>query len=239
MARKKEESVVEAIAPDPVFDNLKKASDALQNNMKLFGIGIAVVLGGVLAFQLINASSERGAAEETTKLSEALKSYEEVTDFQKVLTATVPGALDAEYEKSRAKFAAIGKENAGSGAAQIAKLYEADLALRLNKNADAEALYKSYIQAAPSGDSLMFVALEGAGYALEAQDKLDEAVDYFSRIGEGSTAFYKEYGLKHKARVLEKKGDKAGAIEALKALVAIEPPSSLRPSAEEKLKSLQ
>jgi tetratricopeptide (TPR) repeat protein len=239
MSRKKDESVVEAIAPDPVFDNLKKASDALQKNLKIVAVVTALLLGGVLAFQLINASSERGAAEVTTKLSEAVKAYDEATDPQKVLTTTVAGALDADYEKARAKFAELSKEHSGSGAAQLAKLYEADLARRLRKPADAEALYKEYVQSAKPGDTLLFVALEGAGYALEDQNKLDEAADYFSRIGEGSTAFYKEYGLKHKARVLEKKGDKEGAKAALQAIIAIEPPSSLRPFAEERVKSLQ
>src|SRR5262249_4211647 len=136
-------------------------------------------------------------------------------------------------------FASLEKEHANTGPAQVAMLYEADVARRLRKPADAEQLYKSYLKIAKANDPLMFVALEGTGYSLEEQDKTDEALEYFSRIGEGGTSFYKDYGLRHKARILEKKGDKAGAIAALQAIVAIEPPSSLRPYAEERLKSLQ
>jgi tetratricopeptide (TPR) repeat protein len=109
----------------------------------------------------------------------------------------------------------------------------------LQKYPESEALYKEYVKNAKADDAALFVALEGAGYTLEEQNKLDEALEYFSRIGEGTTAFYKDFGLKHKARILEKKGDKAGAIAALQAIIAIEPPSSIRPFAEERLKSLQ
>src|SRR5262245_1451520 len=188
---------------------------------------------------MITTATQRSAAEVTTSLTEAVKVYDEATDPQKILTTTVAGALDADLEKAREKFAAIQKEHGDSGAAQVAMLYEADVARRLRKNADAESLYKSYLKTATPSESLTFVALEGAGYALEEQNKLDEALEYFSRSGEGATAFYKDYGLKHKARVLEKKGDKAGAIAALQAIVAIEPPSTLRPYAEERLKTLQ
>jgi hypothetical protein len=238
MARKKQETV-EAIAPDPVLDTFKAGAGWLEKNLKLVVAGIALVLGGVLAFELISSSSERSAAEVTTLLTEAVKSYDEATDPQKVLTTTVAGALDGDFEKAREKFAAIQKDHPQSGAAQVAKLYEADLARRLRKHADAEALYKAYLQASKPNDPLLFIAHEGAGYAAEEQNKLDEALEHFSRLGEASTAFYKDFGLKHKARILEKKGDTAGAIAALQAIVAIEPPSPLRSFAEERLKTLQ
>lgn len=238
MARKKEESVVEAIAPDPIIDNLKAFAAWFEKHFKQLAAALAAVLVGVLAYEVITSSSQRSAAAVTTQLTEAVKVYDEATDPQRVLTSTIPGALDADLEKARAKLAALQKEHADSGAAQVAKLYEADVARRLKKYPDAEVLYKDYLKSSKSDDSAMFVALEGAGYALEEQNKLDEALDYFSRIGEGVTAFYKDYGLKHKARVLEKKGDTAGAKAALQALVAIEPASTLRPFAEERLKTL-
>jgi predicted negative regulator of RcsB-dependent stress response len=237
MARKKEETV-EQIAPDPIIDNLKKGATWVEKHFKqVIGV-IVLLLGAVLAYEIISTSTERSAAAVTTQLNEAVKAYDEATDPQKVLTTTVTSVLDADLEKAREKLAAVAKDHPDSGAAQMAKLYEADVARKLRKYADSEALYKEYIQTAKPDDMALFVALEGIGYALEEQNKLDDALQQFSRIGEGSTAFYKDYGLKHKARILEKKGDLAGAKAALQAIVAIEPPSTLRPFAEERLKSL-
>jgi len=238
MATKKEN--VEAIAPDPVLDNLKKAGTWIEKNGKRLLIGIGAMLAAVLVGQMISSQADRDASEVTTQLAAGVKIYDDATDPQRITTTTVTAELHKPMLEAREKFAQVIKDHPDHGASQLARLYDADLARRLGKPAEAEQLYKDYIARAKSNDSMMFLALEGAGYALEDQNKLDEALDYFSKIGgEGPTMFFKDYGLKHKARLLEKKGDKAGAIAALQAIVAIEPPSSLRSAAEERLKSLQ
>jgi tetratricopeptide (TPR) repeat protein len=240
MARKKEESV-ELIAPDPVLDSLKKSAGWVEKNMKPIVGGFAAILVAVLGYEYFVSKTERDASVVTTKLTEAVRSYEEAMEPSKILSSTVAGALDKDYEKAREKFSAISKEHPGSGASRLAKLYEADLARRLGKHADAEALYKSYIAEAKNDDVLLFLAIEGAGYALEEQGKLDEAIAMFGKLGDDgtSTRFYKDYGLKHKARILEKKGDTAGAIAAYQSIVAMEPASDLKGFAEDRMKSLQ
>jgi predicted negative regulator of RcsB-dependent stress response len=240
MARKKEEEIIEAIAPDPVLDTLKRWEDWAEKHLKQIAAGLAVVLGGVLAWQLVEAKFARDASVVTTDLSKAVTSYEEVTSPQKILSSTVAGALDAELMKAREPFSKLAKEHGATGAGKLALLYEADLARRANKHAEAAELYESYLKGAAKDDAMLFLAIEGAGYALEEQGKLDEAAERFGRLTtEPGTAFYKDYGLKHRARILEKKGDKAGAIEAYKAIVAQEPVSDLKSFAEERLKLLQ
>lgn len=242
MAHKKDEAVAheEALAPDPLMEALKKLAAVVEKNLKVIVASFAGVLALIVAVQFFAAQSERDASEITSELSTAIKAYEEATEPTKILSSTVAGALDEELGKARQKFQTITSNKAGSGAAQLALLYEADLARRLKKHEEAAELYKSYLKGAKGDDVLLFIALEGAGYALEEAGKLDEALEHFGKLGtDGPTAFYKAYGLKHRGRVLEKKGDKAGAVAAYQAIIAIEPASELKGFAEERVKLLQ
>ncbi len=237
MGRKKAESA-ELLADDPFLDTLNKWAGYIQKHYKPLLGSIAGVFAVIVGYEFFSSQSEHDAAIVTTQLTEAVKAYDDAVDPQKIMTSTKAGALDADLERARDKLEAIEKEHPGHGAAHLAKLYEADVQRRLRKYAEAEALYKAYIQHAKPDDSLLFLALEGAGYAAEDQGKLDEALASFKKLAEG-TGFYKDYGLKHEARVLIKKGDTAGAIAALKQIVEMQPPSDLKSQAEDELKSLE
>lgn len=237
MAGKKEDSA-HLLVPDPFLETLNHWASWVQKHLKMIVGVLAGALAVILAFEFFSSQSERDAAAITTELTEAVKKYEEATDPQKVLTSTKADAMKEPLEKAREKLDAVVKAHPKHGAAQLARLYVADVDRRLKLYAEAEAAYKSYADNAKKDDNLLFLALEGAGYALEDQGKLDEALVYFNRLVENG-GFYKDFGLKHKARVLEKKGDKDGAIAALKSIVDIQPPSELRGQAEERLKALQ
>ena len=129
---------------------------------------------------------------------------------------------------------ALDEPNAG----RLAKLYSADLARRQGKNAEAEQLYRSYVDSAKPDDVVAFIAREGLGYALEGQKKFDDAAREFEALAT-SAPFFKDVALKHKGRVLEEKGDAAGALAAYRAIAAIDPPSSLKSFAESKIQSLE
>jgi tetratricopeptide (TPR) repeat protein len=240
MARKKGESA-ELLAPDPFLETLNKWAGYIQKHHKPLLASVGALFAGIVGFEFFSAQSEHDAAVVTAQLTEAVKAYDEAVDPQKTFTSTKAGAMDAELERARDKLEQVEKDHPGHGAAQLARLYEADVERRLHKYAEAEALFKAYIQAAKPDDNLIFLALEGAGYAAEDQGKLDDALGYFNKLAEGvgGGTFYKDYGLRHKARVLKKKGDDAGAAAALKQLVEMQPPSDLKGPAEEELKTLE
>jgi tetratricopeptide (TPR) repeat protein len=236
MGRKKEEA--ELLAPDPFLETLNKWASWVQKHLKPLLISVAGAFAVILGYEFLSSQTEHDASVITSQLTEAIRAYDEATDPQKVFTSTRANGLDPELEHARTKLQEIGKAHPNSGASQLALLYEADVARRLRKHDEAEGLYKAYVDQAKPDDALLFIALEGAGYAAEDQGHLDEALKYFGRLADG-TGFYKDYGLKHKARVLKKKGDRDGAMAALKQIVDMQPPSDLKSAAEEELKTLE
>lgn len=238
MGRKKEESV-EALAPDPFLEAAKRWSGWIEKRLKVFIAIFAFGLAAIGGYEFFRSQDERDDSRVTSKLGDAVKAYEEVVEPSRIMSSTIAAALDPGMEQARRAFAAFSKEYPAHGATQLARLYEADLARRMGKHSDAELLYRAYVGVASPDDALLFIALEGVGYALEEQGKLDEAIEAYSELGQGGTSFYKDFALKHRARVFEKKGDVKAAIAAYEAIVAIDPPSPLRAQAEEKLKILK
>lgn len=235
---KKKKEQEELLADDAFLQKGTEGAGWFEKNFKLVLAGIAVVLVGVLVAQMMSAQTARANAEVTSKLNEAVDAYREATGLQKVLTSTAPESLKKEWQKVHDQLSELRAANQSHGAAKMAALYQADLARRLEKFDAAVGLYDEYLSTAKKDDSLRFFALEGAGYALEGAGKDDEAIARFDELAK-TQAFYKDYALKHKARVLEKKGDDAAAIAAYEAIVEMDPASPLKSFAENRLKALK
>lgn len=236
MARKKNEAE-EALAPDPFLDVAHQGAAFFEKHGKTVAIAAGVVFVGIVAGEFLMKENAREASQVTTELSAAIKSYEEATDLRTVLTSTSAAKTNQAYEGARAKLEAFRNSHPKSGAARLASLYEGDLLRRLGKHADAAGRYQVYLDGADKNDPLRFMALEGAGYALESDQQLDAALEKFRQLAE-TGPYVKDYALKHQARVLEKKGDKAGAKAAYQAIFDMDPASSLKSFAEERLKAL-
>jgi tetratricopeptide (TPR) repeat protein len=87
--------------------------------------------------------------------------------------------------------------------------------LEAGKFDDAVAAYDGAL-AARLDSRLRFLAHEGKGYALEGKGDLDRAAAAFGELEQDAAAFngfYKERAIYQKARVTERKGDKAGALK--------------------------
>jgi tetratricopeptide (TPR) repeat protein len=236
--KKKKKGEEEAIlAPDPFLEKAQQGEAWFEKHFKALIGALVAVLAGIWAVQFIGSQREADASKITTQLNEAVEAYQEATGLQKVLTSTSPEALKRDYQKVYEQLAAVRTEHGEAGPARLAALYQADLARRLEKFDEAIGLYDAYLAKAPTNDPLRFFALEGAGYALEGAGKLDDALARFKSLEEQS--FYKDYALKHEARVLEAKGDTAGAVAAYKAIVDMDPASTLKSFAEGRLKALQ
>ncbi|MCA9553139.1 MAG: tetratricopeptide repeat protein [Myxococcales bacterium] len=235
--KKKKKDEEELLAPDAFLENAQKGEAWFEKHFKAILGAAVLVLAGIWGVQLMGARTEAAAARITTQLNEAVDAYQEATGLQKVLTSTSPESLKRDYQKVYDQLAELRQAHPEAGAARMAALYQADLARRLEKYDEAVSLYDVYLSKAGPNDSLRFFALEGAGYALEGANKLDEALARFKTLE--SEGFYKDYALKHEARVLEAKGDDAGAAAAYKSIVDMEPASALKSFAEGRLKALQ
>lgn len=238
MAKRKDQALDELVAPDPFLEGANQYAGWVEKNLKLVIGGFAGVLAVIGLVLFIQQSSTRNAAKTTSELTRAVEEYGKATDLQKTLTSTNTAELNKTYEKVLPSFTSIIEKEPDHAAALTARLYAADLERRLGHDDKALAHYQAYLAKASKDDVLLFVALEGAGYAAEALNKPDDAIAYFEKLTDLPGGFYKDYGLKHKARILEKKGDKEGAKAAYKQLLADMPDSKLRDFAEQKLSQL-
>jgi tetratricopeptide (TPR) repeat protein len=124
-----------------------------------------------------------------------------------------PFASEAEKDAALvAKLAGFRKANPGRRAAINAALPLAQALLRQGKPDEALGLVDEFLKGAEPTDPLRPAAYEARGYAFESQKKYDDALAAFGLLAaETRTDFLKGMGLYHRARVLELKGDLAGA----------------------------
>ncbi len=237
MAKKEEVVVPQDLAPDPFLERANAYAGVVEKNLRVLG-GIAAValLGGIGAI-VIGRSSERSASERTLALTAAIDVYNDAVDPSKVLTTTVSAVVIKQAQDAMPKLDELA--NGKDAVADLSRLYLADLSRRAQDHAKAESLYRAYLQTSDAKDPLRFTGLEGLGYALEAQGKLDEALAEFVKLGELHDKAYADLALKHQARVKETKGDKTGAAELYRALLDKHAESKLRDFAEQRLASLE
>ncbi len=238
MASKKKKQKEELLKPDAFVEHAGPWTQWLEKNFTRLVGGLVVILGGVLGAQYLAAREARTNAEVTAAFSEAVDAFEEATDLRTVITSTSAALLTKGYEGAQKKFEAFRTAHADHRSQSLAGLYEAKLLERLGKHAEAAALYQSYVDKAVPKDPLLFLALEGLGYAKEAQGQHDQAIQAFKRLAE-SVEFFRDYGLKHQARAQEAKGDIAGALQSYKAIAEMDPPSKLKSFAESRIQALE
>jgi tetratricopeptide (TPR) repeat protein len=136
-------------------------------------------------------------------------------------------------EKQRAVLEAAGKvreRHGGSRAAATAALLEGDAHLSLGEWDKAIAAYQSFLDKAPSDDSLRFAGLDGLARAQEGKGDLAAAAASWERGAQ--VDFFKDRATLERARVLAKAGKKD---EAQKALEGISKESPLSVEAQERL----
>lgn len=237
MAKKEEVVVTPDLAPDPFLEKANAYAGMVEKNLRVLGAVAVIALVGGIATVVISRSSQRSASERTLELTAAIDVYNEAVDPSKVLTTTVSAVAIKQAQDAMPKLDALatGKD----AVAELSRLYLADLARRAQDHAKAESLYRDYLQTASAQDPLRFTALEGLGYALEAQGKQDEALAEFAKLGELHDKAYADLALKHQARVKETKGDKTGAAELYRALLDKHAESKLRDFAEQRLATLE
>ncbi|MBK8013638.1 MAG: hypothetical protein IPK13_20080 [Deltaproteobacteria bacterium] len=225
------------VAEDQFLEQGRVVVAWLEAHVPHVGAAIVLVLGAVLALEFAEGVSDRKDSAATAALADAVEAYEKSVEPSVVLTSTSADTVESGYARARKALASVAKDFEEHPAARLAQLYEGDLYLRSQKYELAEPLLNAYVDTARADDPLLLFAVEKLGYAFEGAGKLDEALGAFERLISGP-AYYRDYGWKHKARVLEKKGDRAGAQAAYQAIADMDPPSDLKSFAEARLKSL-
>lgn len=235
VARRSVATVVEA---DPLIDRAAKLGDWTKRNQG----AVAIFTGGVIVAGLgagiyaylqkrheTQASAELGKAmeDEHGRIGEPDKEDEEGRPHDpRPIFKTAGDRREAalrEYRDVESKFP-------GTGAGILARLAEGAIlldtedvggAVRAFEDVKASALAKADAEVRGR-------ALEGLGFAYElkadslqgdsGKGALDDAARAYRELENTEVLGFKELGLYHQARVLEKQGDKTKAIELLKTL---------------------
>lgn len=238
MATKKQDAA-ELTAPDPFLERANEYAGWVEKNFRMLLIlfGAAVVIGIVVL--VLGQQRRRADSEVTAALSAAIDGYNDATDPATTMTTTTSEALKAKAEAAMPKLEALVKEHGDHSAGRIARVYLADLSRRAGDHGRAEELFKEYASKVETDDPLMFLAMEGAGYAAEEQKKLDEAMNWFVKLQELPGKAFDDLALKHQARIHELKGDREAALKTYRTLVEQFPESKLRDFADSRIGVLE
>jgi tetratricopeptide (TPR) repeat protein len=217
---------------NPVADATRSVQHAAawvdDHSKKLWiGLGGLVVVGiawVVLAHYLTTKDYDAGAA-----LLGAVTIHQGIvvapgeTAPEDVIVPTFSSAQER-ATKALASYTEVAKKYGSSAAGRYAMLGVANGKFELGKYAEAASEYAKVLDAAGGDTYLRFRALEGSGYALEAQQKYPDALKRFEELSKFANGTYRSLGDYHRARMLVAQGKPAEAralIESLsKALAA-------------------
>lgn len=206
--------------PDTFFETISEASAYFDENRTQVLAGVAAVLGvAALIFGVSSYySSTRNAA---------------AADFANAVA-------NLEFDSPTAAEASLtslsSRSNTGPYGA-LGKLYQGNLAAEGGREEEAVVAYNQYAPEA-STPYLEQIALVGKAYALERAGKTGDAAAAYDQAA-AMTGPYTKAALSDRARLAEKSGDKAKAIEALKKLLELEGSGAGSPAIEMRLQALQ
>jgi tetratricopeptide (TPR) repeat protein len=113
--------------------------------------------------------------------------------------------------------------------------------LDVGRNDDAIAAYQSALSGRLD-PRLRFLAHEGLGYAYEGKGDLEKAQAAFGQLtgdASGFHGFYQDRALFHKARLVEIKGDKSGAVMIYRQILDKDPDTSIKDEIVDRLALLE
>lgn len=182
-------------------------------------VALIVVVTGAIVFQRLDEDRKVEASDALVRIEKLATSDLETAPID----ATKDVRDDAPHFKTPAeRQTAVLKEldaflskHGGTPLKDEALVMKGSQLLDAGKFDDAVAAYDGAL-AARLDPRLRFLAHEGKGYALEAKGDLDRAVVAFGELEQDAAAFngfYKERATYQKARLTERKGDKAGALK--------------------------
>ena len=259
---KHKQIVKELKRPDQFVDFWTRASHAIATFMGprrkpalAAAVALAVVLVGAAIFNYWDETRRLAA-------SQVLRRVQEIANAD-LLPDTKDTGKDADAPDTTAgkdkdavprfktdgeRQAAVVKEldaflaaHGGTGLKAEALVMKGAALPELGKPDEAIAAYDGAL-AGRLDDRLRFVAHEGRGYAFEAKGELDKALAAFAQLNDDATifqGFYKDRALYHRARLTEIKGDKVGAVEIYRQILAKVPDSAMKDEITDRLAVLE
>jgi len=201
-----------------------EARDWFVERQTLVLLAVGVVLVGGLLVAMFSYFSSRGEARAAKDLGAALEILErpvvptpEGSQLAPVAGENSPFKSTQEQDQALVKaLTDFRASNKGTSAATTAALPLGKAEFRLGNHDGALAAFGDYLKGASQNDPLRASALEGQGYAYEAQQKYDQALasfDEMSKVDAGG--FLEGMGQYHRARILILQGKKDDAAAVL------------------------
>jgi tetratricopeptide (TPR) repeat protein len=201
-----------------------EAREWLIERQTLVLLAVGVVLVGGLLVALFSYFSARGEAKAAKELGAVLEILERpVVPTPEGTQATPPAGENPPFKSTQEQDQALVKAltefrtaHKGTPSATTAALPLAKAEYRLSNYDGALAAFGEYLKDAPQNDPLRAAALEGQGYAFEAQKKYDQALASFEEMSKVDAGGYLEgMGQYHRARILILQGKKDDAAAVL------------------------
>jgi tetratricopeptide (TPR) repeat protein len=216
-------------------------------------VALAVVLVGAAIFNVWDQSRRLTASRKLARIQQIANAE---------LLPAASGAKEAEAADAKdeskdgiARFKTIAERqtevlkeldsflatHAGAGLRAEALIMKGAALLGVGKNDEAIAAYQLALDGHLDA-RLRFLAHEGQGYAYEAKGDLDKAVAAFGQIAGDATqfhGFYQDRALYHKARLVEIKGDKSGAVTIYRQILDKVPDTSMKDEIMDRLSVLE
>ncbi len=215
------------IMPSQISKGVRAAQSWYTSHQRALWLGVGACVLGVIAAFVIASQLDRSAHKATELLDGALAT----TTAPVIAPGSEPegpapeesyASADARARKARAEFSNVVKRYPSTPAALWSSLGEADALLELHKPADAQKLYAGLVAHKGLDPFLEWRALEGLGFALEAQGKYADAQQRFERIAGLQHGAYKAVSDYHVARMEIAQGQKQKAADRLQAMVKAE-----------------
>ncbi len=184
-------------------------------------IGSVIVLGLAwvgLAHYLTTKDNDAGnALRGAVTLSQGIVVPADETAPEDVIVPTFSSA-EERATKALQSYREVAKQYGSSAAGQYALLGVANSLLELGKYSEASAEYTKLLERAENDSYLRSRALEGSGYALEAQQKYPDALKRFEELSRFANGTYRSLADYHRARILVAQGKSSEARALLEGL---------------------
>jgi tetratricopeptide (TPR) repeat protein len=188
------------------------------------GAGILVAIGGLVIGNLSQGKNREAGALLQTAITTAqgIVVPADETAPEDPIFPVFPSAKERD-EKALGQFQEVSKKYPDARGAVYAQLGEANAQLQLGKFADASSVFeKLRTSKAEQDEFVRFRVLEGAGYALEGQQKYADARARFEELSKLNSGAYRILGDYHRARMLVAEGKRDDAKKLLEELTKAE-----------------
>ena len=218
-------------------------------------VAVVVVVAGAIVFENLDEERKVESSEAFMRVEKMAPADLEPAPSDGTVD-TVKGPKDEKDQKddvprfktAAERQAAVLKEldallakNGGGSVKDEALVLKGSELLEVGRFDDAIAAFDAAL-AAKLDKRLRFLAHEGRGYAFEGKGDLDKAAAAFADLEQDAAAwngFYKDRATYQKARLSERKGDKAGAVTLYKELLQKAPDSPLHDEITDRLAVLE